>query len=382
MCDTLCVRTPHGMLFAKNSDRHPDEIQVIESYARRAGGGELRTQYLALPDTGAHALVGSRPAWLWGCEHGVNEHQVAIGNEKIWTVDDPRSTPPALLGMDLVRLGLERGRSADDALDTITTLLEHHGQGGSGEPHHDEPYYSSFLVADTDGGWVVETSNRTWVAEPVGDGTSISNRVCVHAGWTRASASVTAGTDFDASYRLAGMPTGIADHRLAVTRALTTQPGRVDAADIARALRDHGPAGTIPRDDPADGSGVTVCMHRRDVDAQTTASMIVELRRDTAARAWAALGNPCVSVYVPFFPPAIAPGLADPAQWQRFAALRDRVEKEPGELANVRAVLAPVEAELWAAAADADATGSDAARAAFATTAFAPVDGALLRLGA
>ena len=34
---------------------------------------------------------------------------MAIGNEKIWTIDDPRTLPRALLGMDLVRLGLERG---------------------------------------------------------------------------------------------------------------------------------------------------------------------------------------------------------------------------------------------------------------------------------
>ena len=54
----------------------------------------LDTQYLRIADAGAHALVGSHPTWLWGLEHGVNEHGVAIGNEKIWTVDDPRAQPP------------------------------------------------------------------------------------------------------------------------------------------------------------------------------------------------------------------------------------------------------------------------------------------------
>ncbi len=219
MCDTLCVRTADGMLFAKNSDRHPGEAQVVEWHEPRPSGGALRTQYLTIDDTGAYAFLGSRPTWLWGVEHGVNEHGVAIGNEKIWTTDRPRDHAPALLGMDLVRLGLERSRSADEALTVITALLERHGQGGSGEPDRDEPYYSSFLVADPHGGFVLETSNRTWAARPVGDGAAISNRISLGTDWTRASADVGAGTDFD-SYRSPRVPTGIADHRLRVTRSV------------------------------------------------------------------------------------------------------------------------------------------------------------------
>ena len=129
MCDTLCVPTTGGMLFAKNSDRPPNEAQVVEWHGARPAGASLRTQYLTLPDDGAAALLGSRPTWLWGLEHGVNEHGVAAGNERIWTVDDPRAMPPALIGMDLVRLALERSRTADDALAVLTTLLEEQRPG-------------------------------------------------------------------------------------------------------------------------------------------------------------------------------------------------------------------------------------------------------------
>ena len=79
--------------------------------------GALRTQYLEIPDGDAFATVLARPVWLWGAEHGVNEHGVAIGNEMVNTVDDPRIAPPALIGMDLVRLGLERAATADEALE-------------------------------------------------------------------------------------------------------------------------------------------------------------------------------------------------------------------------------------------------------------------------
>ncbi len=139
-------------------------------------------------------MLGSRPEWLWGFEHGVNEHRVAIGNEKVWTVDDAKSAPPALLGMDLVRLALERSRTADEAFETLTTLLEEHGQGGTGEQDHFEPYFSSFLIADPSGGWIVETSARTWAARPVGRGAAISNRISLGTDWTRASSDVAAGS--------------------------------------------------------------------------------------------------------------------------------------------------------------------------------------------
>ncbi len=123
MCDTLCAVRPAGTLFAKNSDRPSTEAQLIEALAPRAAGGALRTDYAEMPDAGACALTGSRPDWLWGLEHGVNEHRVAIGNEKTWTTLDPTKEPDALIGMDLVRLGLERGATADEALDVMTSLL-------------------------------------------------------------------------------------------------------------------------------------------------------------------------------------------------------------------------------------------------------------------
>jgi hypothetical protein len=313
----------------------------------------------------------------------VNEHRVAIGNEKIWTVDRPREQPPALLGMDLVRLGLERARSADEALTVLTTLLERHGQGGSGEPHRDEPYFSSFLVADPDGGFVIETSNRTWAARPIGEGAAISNRISLGTDWTRASSDIATDVDFD-TYRRPDMPTTVADLRLSLTSATVARGDGTTVVEVARTLRSHGShrnADELPGRIESDGSGFTVCMHRRESHSQTTASMIAELRASTPPRAWVSLGNPCSSVYVPCFPPAVAPELAEARHWRRFASLRDRVESAPAELAEVRAGLAIVEAELWEEADAAFDSGDRSRLDAFARTAFTPVDAALHRLG-
>jgi secernin len=388
VCDTLCVRRPDRMLFAKNSDRPPDEPQVVESRAAH-GPGTVELQYLTIPDPGAAAAVVSRPTWLRGAEHGVNEHRVAIGNEKIWTVDDPRGRPPALLGMDLVRVVLDRARDADEGLRVLTDLLTEHGQGGSGESARDVPYYSSFLIADPRRAWIVETSGHRFAARRAHAGDSISNRVTLGTDWTVASNGVAPGTDID-SWRSPRIPTGIADHRLAATRACATTAKT--ARELVATLRHHGggpwgaPGAPVGDAEPPpveigdDFAGVTVCMHTRGADT-TTAAMVCELPvdADDPVRAWFALGSPCASVFVPAFPPFVAPELAERGQWERFAALRERVERDAGALAEVRAELAPVEAALWDAA---DGFAHDAQhRSAFAVRAYEPVAAALLRLG-
>jgi hypothetical protein len=87
----------------------------------------------------------------------------------------------------------------------------------------------------------------------------------------------------------------------------------------------------------------------------TTASMVVVVPAGHAPgiRVWAALGNPCVSVYAPIgFGHAVPSLLGDEAMWWRFARLRDRVEADPGAIGRIRAVLAPVEAALVRAGAN------------------------------
>jgi hypothetical protein len=124
-------------------------------------------------------------------------------------------------------------------------------------------------------------------------------------------------------------------------------------------------------------------MHIRDYQA-TAASIVTELPRgeDDPMRAWVALGSPCASVYVPVFPTAcVPPELARMDSWARFAALRARVEQDPGALADVRARLAPVEAELWDTADAAAGVGTDTALRHAVDGAWPLVDDALVALG-
>ena len=195
------------------------------------------------------------------------------------------------------------------------------------------------------------------------------------------------------------MPTGIADPRLAQTQACVSRGAvQLGPADLVATMREHGhgPWGA-PGNDPArvspvpteiqpDWTGMSVCMHLRDYQC-TQASMIAELPRDddVPMRSWHALGSPCVSVYVPGFPD-VAAGipveLADPSRWAAFDALRIRAEHDPEALAAIRAVTAPVEAELWDEADDVADTGDPELIRNFVATAFAPVDRALAQLAA
>ena len=307
MCDTFVRLGPGGALFAKNSDRPAHEPQVTTWYPPRPAAADgLRTQYLRIADAPAYGVLVSQPTWLWGAEHGVNEHGVAIGNERVWARRSLDGAD-ALIGMDLVRLGLERGGTADEALDVITSLLETHGQGGSGNRERRDPYDSSFLIVDGRGGWILETFGREWVAGPVDSAAAISNRYVLDTHWTRSSAGVEQEHSTK-SWHDPAVDTSGADHRLAATRACIAQAD-VGPVDAMAALRDHGtgPWGGIePGDDPVpppteigdDHSGITVCLHQPEAMA-TTASMVAELPAEPGAtvRAWVCIGAPCVGSY-------------------------------------------------------------------------------------
>ena len=120
---------------------------------------------------------------MWGAEMGANEHGVVIGNEAVWTiVEDEPLDKPALLGMDLVRLGLERATTAQEAMEVMTNLLETYGQGGAcAENDPSFTYHNSYLIADGQPSAIIlETAGRHWVAQHIAAGTrNISNGLTI-----------------------------------------------------------------------------------------------------------------------------------------------------------------------------------------------------------
>lgn len=65
------------------------------------------------------------------------------------------------------RLGLERGKTAREALDMMTGLLEELGQGGNCSETSQFSYHGSFIIADPTEAWVLETAGKLWAAERI-----------------------------------------------------------------------------------------------------------------------------------------------------------------------------------------------------------------------
>jgi secernin len=352
----LGTDTRHGhTVFAKNSDRPPTECQplVVLPRTRHAPGSTVQCQYLEIPQVPETLTVlGSHPWWLWGFEHGVNELRVAIGNEALHTREEPAET--GFLGMNLIRLGLERGRTADDAKRVITDLLERHGQGGSAAYGGTRRYHNSFIIADPKTAWVLETSGRHWAARRVRGRAAISNLATITDDWDETSAGIDAyaadrgwwhpgaGRRFD--FRAAfenPEPRYRAEARYEASCRFLAGSGQPAATDLMRHLRDHYDGGTIHRPGRKDGDprGWSVCMHPDPGVGATAASMVVELARGATdpVTAWCSLTTPCTSAFLPVsidatLPAALATGTGQPddrSAWWLMKALGDAVAIDP-----------------------------------------------------
>ena len=68
------------------------------------------------------------------------------------------------------RLGLERAKTAREALDVITGLLSTHGQGGNTCEDHNFgqwTYHNSYIIVDPQEAWLLDTAGKLWAAKKV-----------------------------------------------------------------------------------------------------------------------------------------------------------------------------------------------------------------------
>jgi dipeptidase len=330
VCDTfvaLSDATRDGsVILAKNSDREPNEAHevVLVDAADHPADGRVRCTYLEIPQARrTNAVLLAKPYWIWGAEMGANEHGVVIGNEAVFT-KVPHEQTPGLIGMDLLRLALERAESAAEAVEVITTLLAEHGQGGNCGHTSELRYDNSFIVADPTGAFVLETAGRDWAVQRASSTRSISNAITIGAAFDSASAGLVRravekgwakdadGFDFGRSYSDL-LYTRFSDARTRqcrTTDCLTARRGAVDVATAISLLRDHGndtadaAHGWTPARGPGAGLlGQSVCAHAGYGPvriSQSTGSWVSHLATDGTFTHWVtATSAPCTSVFKP-----------------------------------------------------------------------------------
>ncbi|MFW9904515.1 MAG: C69 family dipeptidase [Candidatus Thorarchaeota archaeon] len=318
-----------SVLLAKNSDRLVNEGHSLLFFPHQTHDPDtevVKTTNLEIPQVEeTYAILLSSPYWLYGCEMGANEYGVTIGNEAVFTKE--KEQDQGLLGMDFIRLALERSKSAYEAVSVIIDLLEKYGQGGN----HNCPgyakggYHNSWLIADLNEAWVLETANRFWCAEKVKDIRTISN-------------ALTIGKEFDSIHSDAinyavekgycnrkdfhfakAFTAGVTDIRTwggkglnrykFTTQKLLENKGSIDTAFMMSLLREH-KIKDHKRWNPSKSSFNDICVHCRPifVISQTTGSLVSHLHPDLQTHWVTGTAAPCTSLFKPVF---IEGGLPD-----------------------------------------------------------------------
>jgi secernin len=247
-------------------------------------------------------------------------------------------------------------------VELLLDLVERHGQGDTGAD-------ASFLVADPQEAYLIETAGTHWVMQEIGQVRAASDLSTIHQDWIRISRGLAGqaiqngwwpadGSKLDFADAIADAPVG---HDSALRRwgratyLLEQQSGHIDACFLRRLLSDHY-EGMQGETDPlqAEVGPYPLCQHGP--ERMTVASMVAPLHADPALPplAWCAFGPPCLGVYFPIFLDGELPAPfrtgdreeSDDSIWWRTHQLNRRLFGHPERAAEVCAAFDRVQARF------------------------------------
>ncbi len=329
-CDTLAIMGSHtkngNTLFGKNSDREPDEVQNVVFFPGKeySDKKEVKCTYISIPQVEkTYDVILSQPFWQYGAEMGVNQFGVTIGNEAVFTIEPLKST--GLLGMDMLRLALERSKTAKESLNIIIDLLETYGQGGNCGYKSKLNYHNSWLIVDRNQGFVLETAGEHWIWKEFEDNYSISNVLTIENSYDEISENAisnainkgkcSSANDFSFKdcysakglrflmrtlYRTGGKGAERRNqHYTAACQYVADKTATVQS--LMGILRNH----AVQNYNPEVGTNKDVCWHAGDNlirNSQSVNSFITETSTDDVTTIWTTIGSsPCIQSYKPFF---------------------------------------------------------------------------------
>jgi len=317
MCDTMVAlntTTEDGsVLFAKNSDREPNEAQNITFLPSLAHKKKsmVKCTFIEIPQIEkTNAAILSRPCWMFGAEMGINEYGVVIGNEAVFTKEKYRKEG-LLTGMDMLRLALERGTNAEDAQRIIIGLLEQYGQGGNCSMDGKLFYHNSFIIADNKSAFVLETADKLWVSKNISDTATISNCLTIGDDYNNQTSDINtyakkkgyseeSRVNFkrDFSDTIFTYFAGGRTRQTCSISNVNKLKGSIKSRDMLAILRNHNTdddyiVGTRPMK--------RICMHAGGIiSSQSTGSMVVKLKKGHLPLIYiTGTAAPCLSLFKP-----------------------------------------------------------------------------------
>ncbi|MBI2806901.1 MAG: hypothetical protein HYX68_18125 [Planctomycetes bacterium] len=268
-------------------------------------------------------VLGVRPVGTSGYLHGVNENRVALGVTR-WQ-SRRASSPLALSGVDLARLGLERSRNAHHAVEVLTDLLEHFGENAE---HGCNDHI--FLIADATEAFALEASGRYWAMLECTSARAVTEAAMIRQDWRRlahglADFAIEKGwwqddgnkLDFVRTLAERNPTTLCAQKRWGrITMALMQQQGAIDLEFLRRMLAEQDTQNATQFPEP--GNTALACNFLVDLHAPELPTL-----------AWLAFGSPRVAVHFPLSPAgSIPPDFSESRP--SSSSLQDRVlELEP-----------------------------------------------------
>ncbi|MCE7743160.1 MAG: hypothetical protein GOP50_11985 [Candidatus Heimdallarchaeota archaeon] len=342
MCDTVVAvgnaTKDKSVIFGKNSNRVANEAHNIEFIKGKKNkkNSKVKCTYISIPQVEqTFDVLLLKPFWMVGCEMGANEYGVTVGNEAVWSKEPVRDT--GLLGMDMMRLALERTKTAKEALTTITDLLDKYGQGGQCSYRViGRDYHNSFIIADSKEAWVLETADKYWIAEKVKDIRTISNTLsignnydlihpdlikdAIEKGYSKSKEDFHFANDFIPKFRIyhALKESGTRsqhftkgqDRQQCTTALLLRNKGKITPKDVMAVFRNH----NIPEEEENTWSAdkakaSSPCHHSTNftIPDQTTGTLVSHIKKNIQVHWVTGSSVPCISTFKPIFFPK--PGL-------------------------------------------------------------------------
>ena len=310
MCDTFVALPQHTrdqtMLFAKSADCEVNEANAVVRVpgAQHVPGEAVRITHLVIPQAPeTYEILLTKAFWTYGCEIGVNEFGLSMGEEAVFTTEMEKEDRDGIIGPDLMRLGLERARNCREAIEIMTRLLEQYGQGGSAELKGNSHFDSSFILSDPQEAYILETAGRQWALKKVESVASISNMLGIGRDWQACSAADGGkALDWAAAYALPEVPPTLGSPvRQAITyNGLAASLGKISPRKIFEIMRHHGEGYHPAKADVH----TSICVHAGPQEHrwwQADGVMVTDVD-PSGVMAWiTGTSGTCVSIFKPVF---------------------------------------------------------------------------------